>query len=284
LSETCSTYTDSVCSACTVCGPDEFVVSECEQTADTVCQACSPCAESATILACGINHDAICTACPAGYFPSGYPFSYDADETTLCPVHEEANWPLGSGGHSDRSLNNIGAVEEVGDVVDSDDSTQINYGGYLNMPATPQIDTRSFTWSWSMTLQDGIGRQILFADWSSYLWSFMVTYEGGNVVVQLRRDFQTSGSDPDQGLVTVSAPFPANTWSDFAFNFDHASRTASIYLGSVLAASEVVRPELTNLNLHTGSSFYQFGVKADDGFYGQMAGAVKNLRIFTYSP
>jgi len=135
-----------------------------------------------------------------------------------------------------------------------------------------------------MSLGDYGGRQILFADWSSGLWSFLVTYEGGNLGVQLRRDFFTSGSDPEQGLVSVWTPFSTHVWVDFVFNFDHATRTASIYLDGVLAASEVVRPELTNLNLHQGSSSYQFGVKADDGFYGQMSGSLKDLRIFTYSP
>lgn len=162
---------------------------------------------------------------------------------------------------------------------------KIRNPGYLNIPNV-NIQSESFTFAFSLRLTvASTTRQILLSNWTSGQWQYLTTVDAaGTLTSSLRRNMQTNGSDPEQGLVdvTTAKPVPIGTWFDVAFSYDVPTRTYSVYIDQQKSASSVVRSSVTDLTLHTSSVKYvQFGNKADDvPSTGNLNADLRNLRFF----
>ena len=162
---------------------------------------------------------------------------------------------------------------------------RIRNPGYLNIPNV-NIQSDSFTISFSLRLAAAsTARQILLSNWSSGQWQYITTVDAnGTLTGVLRRNMYTSGSNPDQDLVSVSTarPVPVGAWFDVAFTYDAPTRTFSVYVDLEKSASSVVRSSVTDLTLHTSNVRYvQFGNKADDSpSTGNLNADLRDLRFF----
>ncbi|KAF8969215.1 hypothetical protein BDZ97DRAFT_1754810 [Flammula alnicola] len=85
---------------------------------------------------------------------------------------------------------------------------------------------------------------ILLSNWSSGQWQFISTVDAtGTLSSELRRNMQTDGSNPEQGLVAVTTakPVPVGTWFDVAFSYDASKRTYSVYIDQQKSASRLLQ-------------------------------------------
>jgi hypothetical protein len=162
---------------------------------------------------------------------------------------------------------------------------KIRNPGYLNIPNV-NIQSESFTFAFSLRLTAAsTTRQILLSNWTSGQWQYLTTVDAaGMLTSSLRRNMQTNGSNPEQGLVdvTTAKPVPVGTWFDVAFTYDVPTRTYSVYIDQQKSASSVVRTSVTDLTLHPSIVKYvQFGNKADDGAsVGNLNADLRDLRFF----
>jgi len=222
--------------------------------------------------------------------------------STLCPhcflpntSTQIAHWSF-HGTLDDISSNQVGPAVIVGSNVglafEDTSLTQLEKGyikirnpGYLNIPNV-NIQSSSFTFAFSLRLAAAsTTRQILLSNWTSGQWQFLTTVDAtGTLTSSLRRNMDTNGSNPEQGLVdvTTAKPVPVGTWFDVAFSYDASTRTYAVYIDQQKSASSVVRSSLTDLTLHTSNVKYvQFGNKADDGAStGNLNADLRNLRFF----
>ncbi len=162
---------------------------------------------------------------------------------------------------------------------------KIRNPGYLNVPNV-NIQADSFTIAFSLRLAAALTtRQILLANWTSGQWQYITMIDAaGTLSGALRRNMQTSGSNPEQGLVdvTTAKPVPVGAWFDVAFTYDAPTRTFSVYIDQQKSSSSVVRSSVTDLTLHTSNVKYvQFGNKADDNpSTGNLNADLRDLRFF----
>lgn len=162
---------------------------------------------------------------------------------------------------------------------------KIRNPGYLNIPNV-NIQADSFTIAFSLRLAAAsTTRQILLANWTSGQWQYITTVDAaGTLSGSLRRNMQTNGSNPEQGLVdvTTAKPVPVGTWFDVAFSYDAPTRAFSVYIDQQKSSSSVVRSSVTDLTLHTSNVKYvQFGNKADDNpSIGNLNADLRDLRFF----
>ncbi|KJA18996.1 hypothetical protein HYPSUDRAFT_908873 [Hypholoma sublateritium FD-334 SS-4] len=169
-------------------------------------------------------------------------------------------------------------------------STEIahwSFHGTLDDISSNQVGpAESFTFAFSLRLAAAsTTRQILLANWTSGKWQYITTVDAaGTLTSSLRRNMQTNGSNPDQGLVdvTTAKPVPVGTWFDVAFSYDSPTRTYSVYIDQQKSASSIVRSSVTDLTLHSSDVKYvQFGNKADDNpSIGNLNADLRDLRFF----
>jgi hypothetical protein len=161
---------------------------------------------------------------------------------------------------------------------------QIRQPGFVNIPA---VDIRSINFSVEFTLRLPSlpsSRQILLSNWQSGNWQYIMTLDtDGTLDFQLRRNMPTNGSDPKQGLVNVTTKVPeVGKFFKVVYVYDTLSRRKlSVFIDGLLAASQGVRSELTELSLHTATQpFVQFGNKADGGPVGQLDADLSQLAFY----
>ncbi|KAF9033795.1 concanavalin A-like lectin/glucanase domain-containing protein [Panaeolus papilionaceus] len=163
---------------------------------------------------------------------------------------------------------------------------QVRAPAYLNIPAVTFIQDSSFTMSWDMRIPNWpTKRTMLLTNWKSGMWQFLTYYDpDGKVGCQLRRNMDTDGSNPEQGLVDVSTitALPLGVWRNITFTFDRTKRTLYVYVDGKKSNESVVRSSVTDLSLHTSNSTqFQFGFKADENNpNGVMNADIRNLRFF----
>jgi len=143
---------------------------------------------------------------------------------------------------------------------------QIRKPGFLNIPA---VDLRTINFSIELTLRFSsipTSRQTLLSNWQSGNWQYWMALEtDGTVFFTLRRNMYTAGSDPTQDLVVVQTKVPVGRFFNAVYVYNSHCRKFSVFIDGALAASAVVRQEVTDLTLHTATQQHvQFGNKGDD--------------------
>ncbi|KAF9033803.1 concanavalin A-like lectin/glucanase domain-containing protein [Panaeolus papilionaceus] len=158
--------------------------------------------------------------------------------------------------------------------------------GWINIPSLQFIQNESFTLAFSLRLSQAFTtRQTLLGNWTSGNWQFITFAEAnGKLSCSLRRNMQTNGSNPEQGLVDVetSAAVPVGSWIDVAFTYDATKRTLAVYIDGVKSNSSSIRASVTDTTLHTStSSTFQLGLKADDQpNAGTLNADIRHVRAF----
>jgi len=160
---------------------------------------------------------------------------------------------------------------------------QIRQPGYLNVPA-PDLRTINFAIEFTLRLPSlPSSRQILLANWQSGNWQYLMTLQpDGTLDFQLRRNMQTDGSDPTQGLVDVTTKVPGvGKFFKVVYVWNATCRKFSVFIDGALSASSIVRPEVTDLTLHTVTQkVIQFGNKADGPNVGLLDADLTQLAFY----
>ncbi|KAB8144456.1 LamG domain-containing protein [Chloroflexia bacterium SDU3-3] len=169
-------------------------------------------------------------------------------------------------------------------------------GAYL---ATPKLDLHAtdFTIAAQVRLDSIANRNILLGNWSSNqnAWQMLLAVNsGGKPALNLRKDFPTTGSIPDQDLVGLvgTREVRAQEWHHVAATFtwgdDRKTPVAMLYLDgeSMGRATPTIDRNDQRLDnrytLKSSPNAYLIGRKEDtsdnDSWF---AGQINNLRIYT---
>lgn len=123
----------------------------------------------------------------------------------------------------------------------------------------------------------------LAADWS-YPWSWRLFLSANEIGISLRRNINSGGSDPLQGLVDVVAPESSlknNQWHHIGFSWSRNDRTLSLFIDGELAkTAQPYKHAGQEADIQvTSHPKWHLGLKQDDGdggslFSGYMADLV----------
>lgn len=194
-----------------------------------------------------------------------------------------AHWTF-NGDFDDASPAKLAAAVPMGsNVALLGDYVSIRLPGYLNLPSV-DIQNTSFTVAFNMRVPTSMtaGKSYLYADWSPGQWQFLSQIDAAHTIsVQLRRNIETNGANPEQDLVAVtsSIPVPLGEWFDVAWAFDRPARTLTLYFNQQSVGSATVRCSVLDLSLKTSNStYYQFGRKGDEATH--LDADLRHLRVY----
>lgn len=137
------------------------------------------------------------------------------------------------------------------------DTLVLPKGAYVS---TPRLDLHAtnFTIATKLFLDSIKVRNIVLGNWGAAgnSWQLLLAVNvGGQIVLNLRRDLDTNGSNPEQDLITLvsSAPVTEKAWHHIAATFDWGADglhpLASLYLdGKPVGSQEGVIKQLPGLH------------------------------------
>jgi len=143
-------------------------------------------------------------------------------------------------------------------------------GGYLDIPSL-NITTGDFTISCSINSSTN-SRNPIVADWR-YPWSYMIIFESGHISVSLRKNINSSGSNPDQDLINMTSQgyvIPTNTWVHVSVTWSCVRKTCIIYLnGSFNSSASTNCADVLQRSGHN-SHFIGFKEDSNQTFQGSL--------------
>lgn len=151
-------------------------------------------------------------------------------------------------------------------------------GGHAAIPSlNQQLYNHNFSISVWANPQDRNRVQHILSDWS-YPWSFLLQSRG-SFNVELRRNINSQGSDPNQGLVGVDGgDAVSGQWTHIGFTYDHLNGVATLYTNGNLVSSS--QTTYANHDIQSNNhQYWHLGLKADSGvtYYGLLA----DVRIYS---
>jgi hypothetical protein len=168
---------------------------------------------------------------------------------------------------------------------------QVRKNAYINVPRA-EIYSTNFSISMDIRLLENSGQPIILADWTKESSSFMIAY-GASCANSLGATLRSNDSSP-RDLVGTSSPcgdgLPLNSWVNLVIDYDRLGRKLSLYYDGKIISQTVStytnNADSKNYLKDSGQSFFQIGLKADEGSCGALDADIRNLAIgqYTYSP
>lgn len=173
----------------------------------------------------------------------------------------------------------------------------LNRGAYFTAPEL-DLHATDFTIGARVKVRSTANRNIILGNWSSegQSWQLLLAVlAGGKLAVNLRKDMETNGSDPDQDLVALvgntalQAGVAAKIAVTFTWGADRRTPKATLYVNGAVDGEQspavVVTPVIRNpYTLMATSNPYLIGRKQDssddDSYY---AGEIADLQIYTFA-
>lgn len=201
----------------------------------------------------------------------------------LTPVHNDAAitgpqwglpgfaawWPLDSDARdlsgNGRDAQFVGGGAIVAGARGGLGAARLDAGSSISVPRI-ELARSDFTFAARVNLYDTGRRHILFSDWMPP-WQFLIVVdETGAVLANFRRNINSSGSRPDQDLISlVSAKrVPTQQWCHVAVTWSRAARLCTAYVDGAPAGSASPLPEYVDLDLQANThDHYSIGRKED---------------------